>query len=217
MEIFAKCIDLFVHLDRHLAELIRDYGVWTYAILFVIIFCETGLVVTPFLPGDSLLFAAGALAATGEMNPHTLVALLSLAAILGNMVNYTIGYALGPKVFHEKKSLFFNKKHLDRTHQFYEKYGGLTIIFARFIPIIRSFAPFIAGIGRMTYTRFTLYNVTAGIAWVAVFIYAGYFFGNLPFVKKNFSLVILAIIVISLLPPVIEYLRQRGKKQRGYS
>ena len=209
MELAAKFIDLFLHLDRHLAELIREYGVWTYAILFLIIFCETGLVVTPFLPGDSLLFAAGALAAGGELNPHTLTLLLSLAAILGNTVNYSIGYALGPQVFHGKKSRFFNKEHLDRTHKFYEKYGGMTIIFARFIPIIRTFAPFIAGIGRMTYTRFTLYNVAAGIAWVAAFIYGGYFFGNLPIVKRNFSVVILAIIVISILPAVFEYLRHR--------
>ncbi len=212
MEILHSFIDLFLHLDRHLGELIAQYGLWTYAILFIIIFCETGLVVTPFLPGDSLLFAAGALAATSTLEPHTLTLLLSIAAVTGNMVNYTIGWHVGPRVFHER-SRFFKKEHLDRTHAFYEKHGGKTIIIARFLPIIRTFAPFVAGIGRMSYSRFTIYNIAAGIAWVALFIYGGYYFGNLPIVKRNFSIVIMAIIVVSLMPGAIEYLRHRRAKR----
>jgi len=209
MEILHKFIDLFLHLDKHLGELIGEYGLWTYAILFVIIFCETGLVVAPLLPGDSLLFAAGALAATSTLNPHMLTLLLSIAAITGNTVNYLIGYRIGPRIFHAEKSRLFKKEYLDRTHAFYEKHGGKTIIIARFLPIIRTFAPFVAGIGKMSYSRFTLYNVVAGIAWVALFVYAGFYFGNLPIVKRNFSIVIMAIIVISMMPAVIEFLKHR--------
>jgi membrane-associated protein len=205
-------IDFFVHLDTHLASIIARYGAWTYAILFAIIFGETGLVVTPFLPGDSLIFAAGAFCAAGSLNPWLLFGLLSLAAILGNTSNYWIGYLVGPGILTKEKIPFIKKSHLERTHAFYEKYGGKAIVFARFIPIIRTFAPFIAGIGFMTYWRFNLYNITAGIAWVGMFVGAGYFFGNLPMVRHNFTLVILAIIFVSILPAVIEYLRQRNKK-----
>ena len=212
MEILKDFIDLFLYLDEHLAELIAKYGAWTYAILFVIVFCETGLVVTPLLPGDSLLFAAGALAATGSLNVHTVAILLIFAAVLGDTANYWIGHRVGPKVFHKEKARFFKKEYLDRTHQFYEKHGGKTIIIARFIPIIRTFAPFVAGIGRMSYGKFFLYNVVGGIAWVVSFVYGGYYFGNVQVVKRHFTLVILAIIIISIMPGVIEYLRHRGEK-----
>lgn len=212
MEILKDLIDLFLHLDEHLAELIAKYGAWTYAILFGIVFCETGLVATPLLPGDSLLFAAGALAATGSLNVHTAVIFLIFAAVLGDTVNYWIGHRVGPKVFHKEKARFFRKEYLDRTHQFYEKHGGKTIVIARFIPIIRTFAPFVAGIGRMRYGKFFLYNVVGGVAWVVSFVYGGYSFGNIPVVKRNFTLVILAIIIISIMPSVMEYLRHRGEK-----
>ena len=213
MEFFAKLIDLVMHLDVHLNSLIVTYQLWTYLILFAVIFCETGLVVTPFLPGDSLLFATGALAATpgSPLRVHWLFLVLGAAAVLGDTVNYWIGHAMGPRIFRREKVRFLKKEHLERTHEFYEKYGGVTIILARFIPIIRTFAPFVAGIGRMTYWRFISYNVFGGIAWVAVFISGGYFFGNLPVVKRNFTLVIFAIIFISVLPGAIEYFRQRKK------
>jgi membrane-associated protein len=199
--------DVFVHLDKHLGDVIRDYGTWTYLILFVIIFCETGLVVTPFLPGDSLLFAAGALAATtGALNPWWLFLLLSVAAIAGDTVNYWIGAIIGPRAF-SGNIRFLKKEHLDRTHAFYEKYGGKTIILARFVPIVRTFAPFVAGIGAMNYTRFILYNVVGGIAWVALFVGVGYRFAEVEIVKNNFPLVIMAIIIISVMPMVVEYLR----------
>jgi membrane-associated protein len=213
MEYVRWFIDFFLHLDKHLAEVIANYGVYTYALLFVIIFLETGLVVTPILPGDSLLFAAGTFAALGSLNIGVVFALLAVAAVLGDTVNYAIGKYLGPKVFHFPKSRFFNPEHLKKTHAFYEKYGGKTIIIARFVPIVRTFAPFVAGIGAMTYPKFLAYNVVGGIAWVAICVFAGYFFGNLPFVRKNFSLVILAIIVISVLPAVIEYLRHRRESK----
>jgi membrane-associated protein len=209
MDLVHFFVDFFLHLDRHLAEVIQAYGTWTYALLFAIVFLETGLVVTPFLPGDSLLFAAGSFAAMGALDVSALFVLLSVAAVLGDTVNYAIGHYLGPKVFHYERSRFFNPEHLRRTHEFYEKYGGTTIIIARFVPIVRTFAPFVAGIGAMSYLRFLAYNVVGGILWVAVCLFAGYFFGNLPFVKKNFSLVILAIIVISVLPAIVEYLRHR--------
>jgi membrane-associated protein len=215
MELIKQLVDLVLHLDQHLFELVSNYGAWTYAILFLIIFCETGLVVTPFLPGDSLLFAIGALAAKGALDPIVVFLLLSVAAILGDTVNYWAGYVIGPKVFHKEHSRFLNKKHLERTHQFYEKYGGKTIIIARFIPIIRTFAPFVAGIGRMTYARFLTYNIVGGIIWIAAFVYAGYFFGNIPMVKRNFTLVILAIIIISVMPGVIEYLRHRAQRKKA--
>ena len=215
MELLKSFIDLFLHLDKHLAELISHYGAWTYAILFVVVFCETGLVVTPLLPGDSLLFATGALASTGALNVHLTALLLIFAAVLGDTVNYWIGHKVGPKVFHEEKSRFFRKEYLDRTHAFYEKHGGKTIIFARFIPIIRTFAPFVAGIGSMSYPKFLLYNIVGGIAWVLSFVYAGFYFGNIPIVKRNFTLVILAIIILSMLPGVIEYLRHRAENKRN--
>lgn len=213
MEFIGKLVDFVLHLDVHLNALIATYQLWTYLILFVVIFCETGLVVTPFLPGDSLLFAAGALAATpgSPLKVHWLFLVLCAAAVLGDTVNYWIGHAIGPRIFSQKKIRFLKKEHLEKTHAFYEKYGGITIILARFIPIIRTFAPFVAGIGRMTYWRFISYNVIGGIAWVAVFVFGGYFFGNLPVVRKNFTVVIFAIILISVLPGVIEYLRQRKK------
>jgi membrane-associated protein len=211
MEFLPSVVDFFIHLDRHLAEVIRDYGVWTYAILFTIVFLETGLVVTPLLPGDSLLFAAGSFAALGALDLSLLFVLLTVAAILGDTVNYAIGHYLGPKVFHYPKSRFFNPDHLKKTHDFYERYGGKTIIIARFVPIVRTFAPFVAGIGAMSYPRFVTYNVVGGIVWVAACLGAGYFFGNLPFVKKNFSLVILAIIVVSVMPAAFEYWRHRSQ------
>ena len=213
MEFIKQVIDFVLHLDTHLGHLIQQYHSWIYAILFTIIFCETGLVVTPFLPGDSLLFAAGAFAAAGSLKLAWLLLLLAAAAILGDTANYWIGHYVGPKVFHKEKTRFFKKKYLERTHAFYEKYGGQTIIIARFVPIIRTFAPFVAGIGRMTYWRFISFNVIGGLAWVALFVLAGYFFGNLPFVKKNFSLVIMAIILISLVPGFVEVIRHRKNKE----
>jgi membrane-associated protein len=215
MDLLKLLVDFVLHLDRHLVELIQYFGAWSYAVLFLIIFCETGLVITPFLPGDSLLFAIGTLAAQGALDPVLVFFLLSVAAILGDTVNYWAGAKIGPKVFHREDSRFFNKRHLERTHQFYEKYGGKTIILARFVPIVRTFAPFVAGIGRMSYARFLLYNVTGGVVWIGLFVWAGYFFGNIPVVKKNFTLVILAIIVLSVLPAVYEYLRHRAESRRA--
>jgi membrane-associated protein len=210
MESFKVLFEILLHLDKYLDLAIRNYGIWTYAILFLIIFLETGLVVTPFLPGDSLLFAAGTFAALGSLDAWLLIISLSLAAIAGDTVNYWIGYVVGPRVFTQEKSRFLNKEHLNRTHRFYEKYGGKTIILARFIPIIRTFAPFVAGIGSMTYRRFILYNISGGIAWVALLVLGGYKFAKFPVVKQNFSLVIFAIIFISILPGIIEYLRHRN-------
>ncbi|TAK08672.1 MAG: DedA family protein [Candidatus Manganitrophaceae bacterium] len=211
MELIKTFIDLFLHLDRHLTSVFENYGLWTYLILFLIIFCETGLVVTPFLPGDSLLFGVGALAAGTSLNIGWLFILLSIAAILGDAVNYWIGHLLGPKVFQREDGRFLKKEYLDRTHRFYEKYGGKTIIFARFVPIIRTFAPFVAGIGRMRYGHFALYNIVGGLLWISLFLFGGYFFGNIPVVKQNFTLVILGIIVVSILPGVIEYARGRAR------
>jgi membrane-associated protein len=209
MELLKALFEILMHLDKHLDWVIRNYGIWTYAILFVIIFLETGLVVTPFLPGDSLLFAGGTFVALGSLDARWLVISLSIAAIAGDTVNYWIGHTVGPQVFSKENSRFLNKKHLDRTHQFYEKYGGKTIILARFIPIIRTFAPFVAGIGSMTYRRFILYNISGGIAWVVILVLGGYLFGNIPIVKQNFSLVIFAIIILSILPGIVEFLRHR--------
>ena len=209
MEYIKTFIDIFIHLDKHLSVIIQNYGAWTYGILFLIIFCETGLVVTPFLPGDSLLFAAGAFAGLGALEPVKLCVLLSVAAILGDTLNYSIGHFLGPKIFTGEKIRFLNRDHLEKTHQFYEKYGGKTIIIARFMPIIRTFAPFVAGIGSMTYSRFILFNVAGGLIWIVLFVGAGYMFGNVPMVKRNFTLVIIAIIIISIMPGVIEYVRHR--------
>jgi membrane-associated protein len=214
VELIKTFIDLFMHLDEHLDVIIRTYGVWTYLLLFIVIFCETGLVVTPFLPGDSLLFAAGTFAALGSLKVELLYVLLAAAAIGGDTVNYWIGHYVGPKVFSKEDVRFLNKKHLDRTHEFYEKHGGKTIILARFIPIIRTFAPFVAGIGKMTYWHFISYNVFGGLAWIAIFLFGGYYFGNIPVVKDNFTLVIMAIIFISLLPAVIEFLNQRFRSSK---
>ncbi len=212
VEILLGAWDVLVHLDRHLAVLLQQHGAWVYALLFVIIFSETGLVVTPFLPGDSLLFVAGALAATGGMNVHLLALLLVLAAVLGNTANYSIGYWLGPKVFHWEDSRWFNRRALDRAHAFYEKYGGKTIVITRFVPILRTFAPFVAGIAQMTYVRFTAYNATGAVLWVGLLVYAGYWFGNVPAVKENLALVILGIIAVSLAPLVVELLRHRLRR-----
>ncbi len=209
MELIQTFIDLFLHLDQHLTWVFENYGLWTYLILFLIIFCETGLVVTPFLPGDSLLFGVGALAAGSSLNVGWLFILLSIAAVMGDAVNYWIGYKIGSKLLQREDSRFIKKEYIDRTHRFYEKYGGKTIIFARFVPIIRTFAPFVAGIGRMSYWHFAVYNVVGGLVWISSFLYAGYFFGNIPVVKKNFTLVILGIIVVSILPGVIELVRAR--------
>ncbi len=210
MDLLMNFVDLFLHLDKHLSVVIENFGFWTYLLLFLVIFVETGIVVMPFLPGDSLLFAAGTFAALGSLNVVWLLLLLSVAAILGDTVNYWIGHYVGPRVFQEKIR-FVKREHLERTHEFYEKHGGKTIVLARFMPIIRTFAPFVAGIGRMTYGRFITYNVVGGLVWVWLFTLVGYFFGNLPVVKDNFTLVILAIIVISVLPAVYEFLKARFK------
>ena len=211
MEFIRSLIDLFLHLDKHLNTIMQGYGAWTYAILFLIVFCETGLVITPFLPGDSLLFAAGALTATSgsPLNITVLIVLLIIAAIVGDTVNYWIGHYIGPKVFAKEQVRFLNKEHLERTHRFYEKYGGKTIIIARFIPIMRTFAPFVAGMARMNYVQFISYNIVGGVLWIILFTMAGYFFGGRPEVEENFGLVIIAIIAISILPAVIEFIRHR--------
>jgi len=213
MEIITYLIDLFLHLDEHLSVVIQNYGTWTYLLLFLIIFLETGFVVTPFLPGDSLIFAAGTFAGLGTLHVGSLFLLLSAAAILGDTANYWIGHFIGPRAF-SGEIRFLKKEYLDRTHAFYEKHGGMTIILARFIPIIRTFAPFVAGIGAMSYGHFIAYNVVGGIAWVALFTFGGYFFGNLKFVQENFSFVVLAIIFISVLPGVIEFLKERNRSAR---
>ena len=211
MELIVKGIDILLHLDKYLGIMIQTMGIWSYVIIFLIIFCETGLVVTPVLPGDSLLFAIGTFAALGSFDITIVLILLTIAATAGDTVNYWIGNYLGPKVFHYEDSRFLKKKHLERTHEYYEKHGGKTIIIARFIPIIRTFAPFVAGIGSMTYGKFLSYNVVGGILWIFSLTLAGYFFGNIQVVRKNFSLVIIAIVVLSVMPGVIEYLRQRRK------
>jgi membrane-associated protein len=214
MEFIQTLVDLFIHLDQHLQEIISQYGVLTYVILFAVIFAETGFVFTPFLPGDSLLFAAGTLASLGEiLNIHFLFILLTIAAIIGDTVNYWIGHYFGLKLFH-KYPRFLKKEYLDKTHNFYEKYGGKTIIIARFVPIVRTFAPFVAGVGSMNYSKFIFYNVTGAILWCSIFLYSGYYFGNLPFIRNNFSIVIFVIIFISILPGIIEYLRHRNEKKR---
>ncbi|MDZ4786843.1 MAG: DedA family protein [bacterium] len=209
METLGYFIDFFLHLDKHLDVLIRDYGIWSYLVLFLIVFCETGLVVTPILPGDSLLFAAGALAGRGGLNVHLLALGLVVAAILGDAVNYMVGHYIGPKVFERKNSKIFRPEYLAKTQKFYDKYGGKTIIIARFVPIVRTFAPFLAGVGKMNYFQFALYNVAGALLWVLSLTYAGYIFGEVPFVKNNFGLVILGIIIVSILPAVIEIIRAR--------
>jgi len=209
MELFTWLIDFILHIDKHLAEIVQIYGLWTYLILFLIIFCETGLVVTPFLPGDSLLFVIGALGATGALDTQFVTILLIIAAVAGDTLNYHLGKFFGHKAFGFKDSRFFKQEYLLKTHAFYEKHGGKTIIMARFIPIIRTFAPFIAGMGKMSYWKFFSYNVIGGVVWVLIFVTGGYFFGNIPAVKSNFTIVILAIIFISLLPGVISYTREK--------
>ncbi len=211
MELIATFFDIVLHLDRHLQWLVSNYGVWIYLILFLIIFCETGLVVTPFLPGDSLLFVAGTVAATGGMDVHLLALLLIIAAILGDTVNYWVGHYLGPRVFHYENSIWLNRRHLDRAHEFYERHGGKTIIIARFVPIIRTYAPFVAGMGSMTYRHFLSYNIGGAVLWVVSLLYAGFFFGNIPIIKQNLTLVIIGIIILSIMPGVVEYLRHRAK------
>ncbi|MGH2570800.1 MAG: DedA family protein [bacterium] len=212
MDLLAGAVDLFLHLDEHLANVIEQYGPWTYGILFAVVFLETGVVVTPFLPGDSLLFAAGTFAALGSLNVFLLSGLLMVAAVLGDTVNYSIGHYLGERAYGMK---ILKKEYLDRTHAFFEKHGGKTIFLARFVPIVRTFAPFVAGVGGMSYGYFLMYNVVGGVVWVLLFTFAGYFFGNIPFVKKNFEFVILAIILVSILPMVVEWWKARNELKNG--
>jgi len=211
MALLWSFLDVLLHLHDHLGAVIEQYGVWTYLILFLIVFCETGLVVTPLLPGDSLLFIVGAFAALGALDLALTMALLSAAAVAGDTVNYAIGYRVGPSVFRKERSRFFNREYLDRTHRFYERHGAKTIVIARFVPIIRTFAPFVAGIGRMTYSRFLVYNVVGGVAWIVILVLGGYLFGNIDWVKRNLTVVILGIVALSLLPGIIEVLRQRAR------
>lgn len=213
MEILTGFADIVLHLDRHLQWLVQNYGVWVYAILFLIIYCETGLVVTPFLPGDSLLFVAGTLAAAGDMYIHALFAVFAVASFAGDNTNYWIGRYLGPRVFTREKSWVFNPAHLRRTQRFYEKHGGKTVTIARFVPIIRTFAPFVAGIGRMAYGRFLFYSFAGSVLWISSLTYAGYYFGNIPVVKQNLALVIVGIVILSIMPGVVEYLRSRVRRK----
>ena len=215
MELVQNLFNMLFHFDAHLSALIQQCGLWTYLILFGIIFAETGFVITPFLPGDSLLFVLGAFAAQGTFHPMLLAGILGLAAILGDSVNYAIGKYLGSWIVRSKRIPFFKKEHLDRAHHFYKKYGGKTIILSRFIPIVRTFAPFVAGMGRMDYAKFFAYNIIGGISWVAIFIFSGYYFGNIPFIKENLSLVVMAIIFVSIVPGVIEFFRHRIKNKDG--
>jgi len=214
IELAKHLVDFFLHIDVHLAGVIAQYGVWTYALLFVVIFAETGLVVTPFLPGDSLLFAAGALCAGTVLNVHLLVLLLVVAAVVGNLVNYGIGAFLGPKVFSREDSWLLRRKHLDHAHAFFDRYGGRSVILSRFMPIIRTFVPFVAGVGRMPFGRFFAFNLVGGAAWVAGLTYLGYFFGRTELVRKNFGLVVIAIIALSLLPMAVELLRAWRNSRR---
>ncbi len=212
MQNLSELFNIFLHLDHYLSEIIRNYGTLTYALLFLIVFCETGLVVLPFLPGDSLLFAAGTFAALGDFNWGILYGSLVFAAILGDSLNYEVGRYLGPKLARHEKLKFINQAHVEKTQHFYDKYGAKTIIIARFIPIIRTFAPFVAGIGNMSYRRFIQFNVVGGLAWVAICLAGGYWFGNIPVVKNNFSLVILGIVTVSILPAVFEFIRHKYQK-----
>lgn len=210
MELLAAFIDLVLHLDKHLLALARDYGVWIYLILFLIIFCETGLVVTPFLPGDSLLFVTGALAATGVLAVDVVILLLVSASFLGDNTNYWIGHHLGPRVFSREHSRLLNPRHIERTQQFYRDHGGKTILLARFFPIIRTFAPFVAGVGKMDYRQFLPFSLAGGMAWVGSLVLAGYFFGNIPFIKQNLTLVIFGIVILSLLPGIVSFTKRRA-------
>ena len=209
MDLLLFFWDLLVHLDKHLASLLQEYGLWVYLLLFLIIYCETGLVVTPFLPGDSLLFVAGTLWAAAGLNVHALAGLLIAAAILGNTTNYWIGRYIGPKVFHWEDSRWFNRRALERTHEFYERHGGKTIVITRFVPLIRTFAPFVAGVGSMSHMRFQLFNIAGGVLWVAGLLYAGFFFGNIGFIRNNLTLVIFGIIGLSLVPIALGYLKHK--------
>ena len=215
MELVSHLVDFVVHIDHHLDQIISTYGTGTYLLLFVIVFCETGLVVTPFLPGDSLLFAVGAFSARGSLDLATSLMVLGFASISGDTVNYLIGRRVGPAVFQKKESRFFDPAHLERAHRFYDKYGGKTIVLARFLPILRTFAPFVAGIGRMRYPRFLAFSVFGTAAWVGLFVLAGYFFGNIPIVRDNFSIVIMVIIVLSIVPVVSEFIRHRRHPAAG--
>jgi membrane-associated protein len=212
MDLIKGLIDFVLNIDKHLNVIIQDYGMWTYFILFLIVFMETGLVVMPILPGDSLLFAAGAFAALGSLNIFTVFFVLAIAAVLGDTVNYHIGKYLGPKVFSSENNRFLKKEYLDRTNAFYDRHGGKTIIIARFMPIIRTFAPFVAGIGKMNYLKFISYNVVGGLLWVGLFSFAGYFFGNIPFVKENFTVVILAIIFVSIAPGIVGVVKAKFQR-----
>lgn len=209
MQTLILFVDIVLHIDRYLTPILQQYGALTYLLMFLLIFCETGLVVTPFLPGDSVIFALAALAAEGGLDVGILALVLISAAVLGNVVNYAVGFKLGPAVFRSENSRFFKREYLDRTHVFYEKYGALTVIIGRFMPIIRTFVPFVAGIGKMRYARFFMYNLIGSVAWVGVFLSLGFFFGNLPFVQRNFSLVALGIIVISFIPPIVTAIKVR--------
>jgi len=212
VEFLNSLLDIFLHIDQYLNQIIQDYGFWTYALLFAIIFMETGFVITPFLPGDSLLFAAGTFAAIGSLNVWLLWAVCFVAAVLGDTVNYWIGSKIGPRAF-DGNVRFLKKEYLDKTQRFYDKHGGKTIVLARFVPIVRTFAPFVAGVGTMEYRRFITYNVVGAFLWTGIFIWLGYFFGNIPFVQENFELVIVLIILISVVPMVIEYVRGRANKE----
>ena len=212
MEFIRNIIDIVIHVDKHLNVVIQNFGNWSYLVLFIVIFAETGLVVTPFLPGDSLLFAVGTFAAIGSLDILWLFVVIASAAIIGDSVNYAIGKFFGEKAFQKANSRLFRKEYLDRTHRFYEKYGGKTIILARFVPIVRTFAPFVAGVGRMSYGRFFLYNVVGGLLWVLIFMLGGYFFGNIPVIRKNFSIAIFVVILLSVLPIAIEFWKHRKTK-----
>jgi len=215
MKLLTNLLDFILHLDKHLSIIIQNFGALTYAILFLIIFAETGFVVTPFLPGDSLLFAAGSLAAQGSLNIWILLIVLAASAILGDTINYGVGKFLGTKMFYKTNNRFLKKEYLDRTRRFYEKYGNKTIVLARFVPIVRTFAPFVAGVGKMNYFKFAFYNILGGILWISIFILGGYFFGNIPIVKRNFTIVIFVIIILSILPMIIEAWKHFKKKQQN--
>jgi membrane-associated protein len=213
MDFFLQLIDFILHIDVHLAQIIADYSTWTYAILFAIVFAETGFVVTPFLPGDSLIFAAATFAARGALNPWLIFATITVAGVIGDAVNYSVGHYIGPRVFTEDVR-FLKREYLDKAHEFFEKHGGKAVILARFMPIVRTFVPFVAGAGSMTYSKFVVYNVIGAVSWVGLFTFLGYFFGNIPAVEEHFSYVIIAIIVLSFMPPVIEAIKERNKAKQ---
>lgn len=215
MSIFGTLIDVILHLDRYLNVIVQSYGMWTYALMFIIIFCETGLVVTPFLPGDSILFATGALASIGVLKVFPLFIVFYLAAVIGDTANYHIGKKIGAKILEKENIKFINREYLDRAHVFYKKHGSMTIVLGRFIPIIRTFVPFVAGIGEMNYSKFITYNILGGFVWVALFLGGGYFFGNLPFIKEHFSFVVIAIIIISVIPGIAAFIKERRTEEKN--